>query len=354
MKRVGYLYDKMLDICLIRKAFHKALRGKRNKPYARHIVEHEEELAQRLLDDLRNERFVPSEPKRRVIREQPRNKEREIAVPKLYPDHIVHWMVCMVLKDVFMKGMYEHNVGCIPGRGCSAGVRYVKKHLKDRDAKYIMKLDIRKYFQHIDHDAMKHILGRKIKDRRMLRLLGMIIDSVGEGLPIGFYSSQWLSNVYLEGIDHMVKERCRIRYYVRNVDDMVMMDESPVLLHLCLDELNDALPRYNLEIKKDWQVWGKDSRPLDFLGYRMWGNRSRMRSKNFYRMMRRVNRVRRLGVLKERTARQISANLAQLQFASNGASHYSKNIEPIVSKKGISKCISLADRAKLHMRGIQA
>jgi RNA-directed DNA polymerase len=354
MKRVGYLYDKLLDICLIRKAFRNALRGKRNKPYAKYIVEHQEELAQKLLDDLRNDRFVPSGPKRRVIREQPRNKEREIAVPKLYPDHIVHWMVCMVLKDVFMKGMYEHNVGCIPGRGCSAGVRYVKKHLKDKDAKYIMKLDIRKYFRHIDHSMMKRVLERKIKDKRMLRLLGAIIDSGGEGLPIGFYSSQWLSNLYLEGIDHMVKERCHVRYYVRNVDDMVMMDGSSVLLHLCLDELSDELPKYNLEVKGDWQVWEADSRPLDFLGYRMWKNRSRMRSKNFYRMMRRVNKVRRLNALKERTARQVSANLAQLAFASNGMAYYLKNIGPIVSKKGISECISLADRAKLHIREIPA
>lgn len=354
MKRVGYLYDKLLDICLIRRAFRNALRGKRNKPYARYVVEHQEELAQKLLDDLRNDRFVPSEPKRRVIREQPRNKEREIAVPKLYPDHIVHWMVCMVLKDVFMKGMYEHNVGCIPGRGCSAGIRYVKKRIKDKDAKYIMKLDIRKYFQHIDHGMMKRILERKIKDRRMLRLLGMIIDSGGEGLPIGFYSSQWLSNLYLEGVDHMIKERCRIRHYVRNVDDMVMMDDNSVLLRLCFDELSCELPKYNLEIKKDWQIWRADSRPLDFLGYRMWRNRSRMRRKNFYRMMRRVGRAKRLGILKERTARQISANLAQLQFASNGAIYYSKRIEPAISKKDIAKRISAADRAKLHIREIQA
>ena len=354
MKRTGYLYERICDLGNLRRAFEKAVQGKRKKRCVQRVITRRDELLLALRDDLLNERFVPAEPRRRTINEPASGKQRDIAMPRIFPDHVVHWAVCLALKDVFMKGMYARNVGCIPGRGCSAGISYVKRVLRHRDARYILKIDLRKYFQHISHSKLKSLLRRKIKDVRALHLLDLIIDAGGEGLPLGFYSSQWLANFYLEEVDHYIKERLGVRYYVRNVDDMVMIDGSGAKLHRVLRSLRDFLKSegYGVEIKPDWQIWPVASRPLDFLGFRFYAEapgepgKRLMRKRNFFRMSRRVSGVHKKGFCTERRARQITSNLGQLRQTSCGRHYYTTRIRPIIRKGELSRIISAADRAR--------
>lgn len=348
MKRVGYLYEKICDEETLQRALNMAVQGKRNKPFAQKILKRRDALIAKLRDDLLNERFTPSVSKRKTITEQPKNKTREIAVPRLYPDHIVHWAVCIALNDVFLRGMYSHNVGCIPGRGCKAGINYIKRMLKENKARYVLKLDIRKYFQHINHDKLKELLRRKIKDRKALHLLDQIIDAGGEGLPIGFYTSQWLSNFYLEAVDHYIKETLKIKYYVRNVDDMVLADTNKRKLHKARKALAEYLRKegYGIEIKPDWQLWRIHTRPIDFLGYLFYKDKTLMRRKNFYRFTRRVQRVKKRGYCTERGARQIAAGLGQLKNTPGGKHYYLNSIKPIIAKREISKIISAADKRR--------
>ena len=348
MKRVGYLYEKICDEETLQQALNHAVQGKRNKPFAQKILKRRDALIAKLRDDLLNERFEPRPSKRKTITEQPKNKTREIAVPRLYPDHIVHWAVCIALNDVFMRGMYSHNVGCIPGRGCRAGVNYIKRMLKENRARYVLKLDIRKYFQHIDHEKLKELFARKIKDKKALRLIGKIIDGGGEGLPIGFYTSQWFSNFYLEAVDHYIKETLKIKYYVRNVDDMVLADTNKRKLHKARKALAEYLRKegYGVEIKPDWQLWRIHTRPIDFLGYRFYKDKMLMRKKNFYRFTRRVQRVKKRGYCTERGARQIAAGLGQLRNTPGGKHYYLHHIKPIIAKREITKIISAADKRR--------
>ena len=87
-------------------------------------------------------------------------------------------------------------------------------------------MDVRKYFDSIGHETLKRALSRRIKDARLLVLMGRIIDSyrgvLGRGLPIGSLTSQHFANFYLDRFDRLVKEDLRIRAYVRYMDDMVI------------------------------------------------------------------------------------------------------------------------------------
>lgn len=94
-----------------------------------------------------------------------------------------------------------------------------------------MKCDVRKYFYRINHDVLKSQLRRLIKDRDVLWLLDMIVDSTeGPGIPIGNHTSQWFAILYLSDMDHMIKERLGIKYYGRYMDDFYLIHEDRAYL----------------------------------------------------------------------------------------------------------------------------
>lgn len=106
----------------------------------------------------------------------------------------------------------------------------------------MLKCDVRKYFYRINHDVLKTQLRRLIKDRDVLWLLDMIIDSTeGPGIPIGNHTSQWFAILYLSDMDHMIKERLGIKYYGRYMDDFYLIHEDRAYLQFCLEEIRRFL-----------------------------------------------------------------------------------------------------------------
>lgn len=86
-------------------------------------------------------------------------------------------------------------------------------------------MDIRKFYPSLDHDILKAIIRKKVKDWELLWLLDEIIDSA-ERVPIGNYLSQFFANLYLAYFDHWLKEELRVKYYYRYADDMVILSDS--------------------------------------------------------------------------------------------------------------------------------
>jgi hypothetical protein len=102
----------------------------------------------------------------------------------------------------------------------------LNKYLKDIEGtKYCLKIDIKKFFPNINHNILKKLLRRKIKDNDLLWLLDEIIDSIdGDiGVPIGNYLSQYFANFYLAYFDHWLKEEKKVRYVIRYMDDIVCL-----------------------------------------------------------------------------------------------------------------------------------
>ena len=200
-------------------------------------------------------------------------KERLIMIAPFYPDRIVHHCIINVLGEHWRHIYIENTYACIKGRGTHKCMEDVHQALTcDRKGtKFCLKLDVRKFYDNINHDVLKQIIRHTIADQQMLWLLDMVIDSnkQDKGLPIGNFTSQYLANLYLAYFDHWAKEELGIKYYFRYMDDIVVLSDSKDRLHEILDKFGLYLGSIlKVEIKDNWQVFPVDSRGIDYVGFK--------------------------------------------------------------------------------------
>lgn len=264
MKRIGNIFENVCTPENIYLAYTKARRGKGKRYGTRRF---EKDLEQNLTD-LRHElitgTYRTSEYTVFTIHDP---KEREVyRLP--FRDRVVHHAIMNILEPIWVSIFIQHTYSCIKGRGIHAAVKHLKRDLRDTEStQYCLKLDIRKFYPSIDHDILKAIIRRKIKDNQLLDLLDGIIDSA-PGVPIGNYLSQFFANLYLSYFDHWIKEEKLVRYYYRYADDIVILGPNKPYLHGLLVEINDYLTnKLNLQMKGNYQVFPVDVRGIDFVGY---------------------------------------------------------------------------------------
>jgi len=186
MKRVGNLYEKIIDKNNIRKAILNAAKRKRKRRNVQNVIENISKATDEIYTMLKNEAFNPSPYEKMKIMDGVRKKERIIYKPRFYPDQVVHWALMLQLEDILMKGMYYYNCASIKGRGLLHATKYIEKIIvRDRkNTKYCLKLDIKKFYPSVDKELLKRKFRRKIKERETLDLIDKIIDSSDIGLPI--------------------------------------------------------------------------------------------------------------------------------------------------------------------------
>lgn len=233
MKRIGNLYEKIISLDNLRLADEKARRGKlrsygvllHDKNREANILALHETLKNRTFKNSEYSTFTIYEPKERIIFRLP-----------YYPDRILHHAIMNILEPIWVSVFTKDTYSCIKGRGIHGAMRNVKRAIKDREnARYCLKIDIRKFYPSIDHDVLKAIIRRKIKCKDTLALLDTIIDST-DGVPIGNYLSQYFANLMLAYFDHWIKEEKRVRYYFRYADDMVFLASTKEELHILLHQ----------------------------------------------------------------------------------------------------------------------
>ena len=168
----------------------------------------------------------------------------------------MHHAIMNVLEPVFERQFIFHAYACRKGKGSHKAVNYAFK--KARTHKYFLKLDVRKYFDNIDHLVLKKLLSKIIKDVECLNLLFALIDSYGmvvstgsttassdsttasgKGLPIGNLTSQFFANYYLSLLDHYVLEQLKPCGYVRYMDDFLLFDDSKEKLKIFLTQIEN-------------------------------------------------------------------------------------------------------------------
>ena len=245
-----------------------------------------EDNIQKLHEMLRDKTYKTSEYTTFTIFEP---KERLIFRLPYFPDRITHHAVMNVLESIFSATFTADTYSCIKGRGIHAAVNGVKKALRDESGtRYCMKLDIRKFYPNVDHEILKQLLRRKIKDGDLLFLLDEIIDSA-DGLPIGNYLSQYFANFYLTYFDHWMKEVKGVKYYFRYADDLVILSDNKPYLHQLLSEIKSYLTvNLKLTVKGNYQIFPVDARGIDFVGYVFRHTHTRLRKsikQNFARML---------------------------------------------------------------------
>lgn len=286
MKRLGNLYQQICSLENLRLADSKARKGKAWQYGVRVHDRNQEANILALQRSLLDKTYRTSEYTVFKVYEP---KERDVYRLPYYPDRIAHHAVMNILEPIFVSVFTADTYSCIKTRGIHAAANAVRKSLKDvAGTQYCLKLDVKKYYPSIDHDVMKQLLRRKIKDQDLLWLLDGIIDSA-EGLPIGNYLSQYLANYYLTYFDHWIKEQKGVQYYFRYADDLVILSFNKENLHQLLAEIREYLSaNLKLTVKDNYQVFPVHARGIDFVGYVFFHTHVRLRKsikQNFARMM---------------------------------------------------------------------
>lgn len=286
MKRTGNLYQQIYSIENLQLADQIARKGKAKQPGVIWHDKSREANLQQLHEMLRDKTYQTSEYTTFTVFEP---KERLIFRLPYFPDRITHHAVMNILEPVFVSTFTADTYSCIKGRGIHACANAVKRALKDVEGtQFCLKLDIKKFYPSINHEILKQLLRRKIKDYDLLWLLDEIIDST-DGLPIGNYLSQYFANFYLTYFDHWLKEVKRVKYYFRYADDLVILATSKPYLHGLLADIRDYISgNLKLEVKQNYQVFPVASRGIDFVGYVFYHTHTRLRKsikKNFARML---------------------------------------------------------------------
>lgn len=266
MKRFGQLMERIATRDNLSEAFHRAAAGRRNRPEVLAFFGNLERQLNTLAAELREggwrpgpyRRFVVRDPKLRVIHAAP------------FRDRVVHHALIRFAEPCFERGAVPNSCACRVGFGNREALRLAKANTRRWPA--YLKLDLRKYFDSIQHDILATLLRRRFKDGRLLEVLDRILRSYsaapGRGLPIGTLTSQYLANFFLDGLDHWILEGLKVPGYVRYMDDLVLWHDS-------LEQLNqwrESVARWveserGLTLKGDSRpAWSADGIP--FLGYR--------------------------------------------------------------------------------------
>lgn len=299
MKRIGNLWEKVISLDNLRLADEHARKGKTGT-YGVRVHDRNREANLLRLHGLLLTKAYRTSPYTVFTVHEP--KERVIYRLPYYPDRIVHHAIMNVLEPIWVRTFTHNTFSCIKGRGIEGCARHVERMIRSFDGKplYCLKIDIRKFYPSVKHGVLKRIVRRKIKDKDLLWLIDEIIDST-DGLPIGNHLSQYLANLMLCYLMHMVNERLGLPC-AEYADDIIFLSESKETLHRAFTE---AIRPYiekelELEVKDNWQVfpiaasrYDSSGRALDYVGYKFFRGQKLLRrgiKRNLCRAVGRLNR----------------------------------------------------------------
>lgn len=293
MKRQGFIYERMLDKNKIKQAFYDVAKSKGTRDIVIRFKNNLYNEADNIYKLLLNNEYKFSRGKVKVIKEY--NKERIITVP-VFKDQIVQRLIFNEINEDLIKSMYEWSCGSIKGRGGLYAKKYIEPKIRSGKYRYCLKLDIKKFFHNIDINIMLEQLKTKFKDKKLINmfndLLNVGCDENKKGLPIGFYSSQVLSNVYLNPLDYYIKQVLKVKVYVRYVDDMVILHNNKrELRKIKINIIKFLNEKLLLEANSKEQIFPIRSRCVDFVGYKMGYCKTMIRKRNLKLLKRNHKRI---------------------------------------------------------------
>lgn len=342
MKSYKNLWDKFISDENIELAIKNAKRGKSKRKSVRKYLDDPDfsNKVKRYAMTFKNKSHTP-----KVIYDGIQRKKRTIIVPS-FEEQVVHHMVVNVLKPIFSKPMYYHSYGSIPGKGAHRGKKSIEKFIRNqpKDCKYVLKMDISKYFDSIDHDILLAMLRKIIRDDKFFAVIEEIISVTDKGIPLGFYTSQWIANWYLTELDHHIKEILKAKFYIRYMDDMVIFSSNKKKLHEMRRAIADYLSsNLGLKLKDNWQVFRFDFdgkyRCLDFMGFKFYRNRTTLRRSIMLKASRKAKRLKKLTIY---AARQMLSYLGWIN-CTNVYDFYLKFIKPYVNFGKLRRYVSRYD-----------
>ena len=364
MKRASNLYDKITNLKLIKTMYDKRVKlNTKNKLKIEKFDEYYSSNILRIKEILDSKNYKPGKYNLFLIKEP---KVRLIMSQNI-PDKIINHLVSQYfLVDVFDKCLIEENVATRINKGTHYGVKKLKQYLKNNiDEKlYVLKFDITKYFFNLDHNVLKKIIRKKIKDKEALKILDTIIESTdddyinkeivrlkqrellklkksnavnkeqliedinqiplckkGKSAPIGNMSSQAFAIIYLNELDHYIKEVLKPGLYIRYQDDGLLVSKNKEYLKQCLKEIDVIVRKYKLNLNRKTRIYSLDE-GFEFLGFKYIkkNNKLIMKIKNqtkkrFKRKMNKLYKLYIKGIIEITDVNQVKASyLGHLRY----------------------------------------
>lgn len=313
MKTLKNVFEQVVDYDNLYRAYLNARLCKRYRyevlNFSAHLEDNLVKLQKELIDRTytlgKYREFYIYEPKKRLIMAQP------------FKDRVVQWAIYQVLNPVFAQGYITDSYACIKERGTHKAVKRLHYWLRQVGKKpekyYFLKLDISKYFYRIDHDVLMGILKRKIRDDDMIFLLDKIVNSsetnfglppgkspgevkrsdrVSEkGMPVGNLSNQMFANLYLNELDQYCKRTLGIHFYVRYMDDVIILHQDKDQLHEWKRIIDTFLKeKLQLDLNEKTCI-----RPItlgvEFCGYKIWNTHIKLRKSTALKMKRNLKKL---------------------------------------------------------------
>ena len=307
MKRTGNLWADVCSRENVEIAVAKALKrkdGVLSKAKRDFISDRErltDEVHQSLIDETYKlgplYSFVVYEPKKRVI-----------FCPQFYPDRILHHAVMNVALPLFVNKFTADTYGSIKNRGPHIAAQKISRCVRNNPDAYYLQVDMKSFYENIDHDIAKAQLRRVIKCKKTLRLFDSIIDVHDKGVPIGSYPSQYIGNLMLSPIDHWAKEVARVKHYFRYMDDILFILPDKASAHKLFSALQVEVDKLKLIIKNNVRI-APVSAGVDVIGYVFYPTHTRLRKRIKQKFQRNVRKL-------------IKNNVSDEYFKRKTASHF--------------------------------
>lgn len=296
MKTYNHLYKKLYSWENLEEAYWKARRHKTNNPRVRAFDEHWRLYLCQLLNEMRTKTYTPRPLQRFVLRDP---KTRVICVSD-FRDRIVHHALVNILQPIFEPRFIHDSYASREGKGnLLALVRFdVFLHKVSKNGRLIesarnknqivgfaFKADIKHYFDTVDHEVLLNMIKRRIKDENILWLIHKILANhnagiPGKGMPLGNWTSQFFANIYLNELDQFVKHELKAKYYIRYVDDFVIVHEQKVKLQEYKQKISQFLKILKLELHPTKCKISSLGRGITLLGFRVFYHHKLVRKRN--------------------------------------------------------------------------
>lgn len=307
------VYDKICDYEELYQSHIEARKGKR---YRNDVLVFTDRLEENLIE-LQNELIWQTYSVGRYRPFYVREPKLRLVMALQYRDRVVQWAIYKQLFPYYDKHFIEDSYACRRGKGTHKAADRLQYWLRQVSRKpgkwYYLKLDISKYFYRVDHLVLFDILSRRIKDPRLMQLLSEIINSEDTrfglpagtnpdecpedmwlcdvGMPIGNLTSQLFANIYLNELDQLCKHELHTHFYIRYMDDIIILSDSKselAELKTVIEEfLNNIL---HLDLNKKTAI-----RPIwtgvDFVGFHIWATHRKLKKQTARRMIRNVKRM---------------------------------------------------------------
>jgi retron-type reverse transcriptase len=289
------LYSKICSYGNLLLAWQNAKKGKTKRRYVKRFQRNLKENLTKLQEELINQTYRPCALKTFTLRDP---KTRKIS-KSAFRDRVVHWALCNLIVPLFEKGfIYDSHANQI-GKGTLKAIERFdkfKRKVSRNNTKecLVLKADIKHYFEEIDHNILIEIIRKKIKDEKVIWLIEKIlsVNNRIKGMPLGNLTSQFFANLYLNELDVFVKHKLRAKYYIRYVDDFVILHESKEQLEEWKIKINNFLKdKLKIELHPSKSHVLRLNNGINFLGFRIFFYHKLIRKSNLKNFERKFNNM---------------------------------------------------------------